>query len=162
MIFLVAQTVPEDPLWFRALSLPILNSLIGAGIALAGAYWIEWIRVRREKSRAVAALLGEIHSIEKFLDHSNFFTGLDYTIEAMNKSLKTELFNTWITADSFKTYISNPSLVGFLPSDVAKEVSYFYWQALTFLSPIRGLPCDTFENRAEKSWLHLFLNRKGL
>jgi hypothetical protein len=36
-----------------------------------------------------------------------FFTGLDYTIEAMNKSLKTELFNTWITADSFKTYISN-------------------------------------------------------
>ena len=33
MILLVAQAMPEDPLWFRVLNLPILNSLIGAAIS---------------------------------------------------------------------------------------------------------------------------------
>jgi hypothetical protein len=86
MIFLVAQAITQDPLWFRALNLPILSSFIGVAIALAGAYWIEWIRVRREKSRAVTVLLGETHSIKKLFNESHFFEGLDYTIGAMKKS----------------------------------------------------------------------------
>jgi hypothetical protein len=139
MIFLVAQAVREDPLWFRLLNLPILNSLTGAAIALAGAYWIEWVRARREKSRAAATLLGEIHSIKKFFEDSYFFKSLDYTIEAMKSSLKTELFKTWIKADFFKTYISNPSLIGFLPSDVAKEVSYFYALAFSVFERLKAL-----------------------
>ena len=87
----------------------------------------------------MAALLGEIHSIKKFFEHSNFFAGLDYTIEAIKSSKKTELYKTWITADFFKTYVSNPSLVGFLPSDVAKEVSYFYALAFSVFERLKAI-----------------------
>jgi hypothetical protein len=140
MIFLVAQAITQDPLWFRTLNLPILSSFIGAAIALTGAYWIERVRTRREKERAVAALLGEIHSIKKFFGHANFFAGLDYTIEAMTSNKKTEWFRTWITADFFKTYVSNPSMVGFLPSDVAREVSYFYALAFSVFERLKEIP----------------------
>ena len=102
----------------------------GISYCAMGAAWNERTKTRREVEKVAAALIAEIAAIKRMFDHSHLFSGLDDLIEAMVDNRKPELFTTWTSGDFFKTFSSNPTSLGLLPTEAAKEVAYFY--SLTF------------------------------
>ena len=64
---------------------------------------------------------------------------MDYVISAMDASHRPEIFKTWVTGSTFKTYASDPYKVGFLRPKVAKEVARFYMLAFSVFSRLDEL-----------------------
>lgn len=111
----------------------VFASLLGVLALLLPAYLSYYLNKRASRATASMIFLAEIESLENFLDDNDFFT-------VMEKEIDEDLPHTFHPGDHWlKSYELNPSGIGALSPEIAKEIVMFCCEALTQLKNLRWL-----------------------
>jgi hypothetical protein len=125
--------------WWAPILQTAIGGAIGAGGAIAGGAFGSWFNWQHERQAIAAALAGEVEAAEAVAEFRQFRPIIESCLESTKAQGKLVYLRFSIDDHPFPVFEQNVSKIGFLPEDLAREVTEFYSYARSSVQDLQIL-----------------------
>lgn len=123
--------------------IPLLATVLGAIIALGGAFWstivIERRREKRQAKNLASAFYGEITALRSIVEKRNYVDGLKQIISVMKTTGNPLQYDVPIEMRYFNVWKENVSNIGILEDPLPADIAIFYTQCNSVLEDFKAI-----------------------
>jgi len=118
-------------------------AILGATIGNAFAHWFAW---QKKRQALAAALAGEVQAVKAIAEFRRYREIIQSCIDQTITSNKVVYFTFSIDDHPFLVFEKNVGEIGFLPSELARQVTEFYTYARSVIQDFRTLQSQNLYN----------------
>src|SRR5215471_3553135 len=132
--------------WWAPILQTAIGGAIGAGGAIAGGAFGSWFNWQHERQAIAAALAGEVEAEISVAEFRQFRPIIESCLESTKAQGKLVYLRFSIDDHPFPVFEQNVSKIGFLPEDLARQVTEFYSYARSSVQDLRILYSQDLDN----------------
>jgi len=132
--------------WWAPILQTAIGGAIGAGGAIAGGAFGSWFNWQHERQAIAAALAGEVEAAESVAEFRQFRPIIEFCLQSTKAQGKLVYLRFSIDDHPFPVFEQNVSKIGFLPEDLARQVTEFYSYARSSVQDLRILYSQDLDN----------------
>jgi len=125
--------------WWAPILQTAIGGVIGAGGAIAGGAFGSWFNWQKERQAIAAALAGEVEAAKSVAEFRQFRPIIESCLESTKAQGKLVYLRFSFDDHPFPVFEQNVSKIGFLPQDLARQVTEFYSYARSSVQDLRTL-----------------------
>lgn len=123
-----------------------IGALVGAGGAIGGGAFGSWFSWQKERQAIAAALAAEIEAVKTVAEFREYRRLIQDCIDVTKANKKAKWYAISVADHPFPVFENNVNKIGFLPAELARQVTTFYSYASGVVNDFRSLSTANLYN----------------